>query len=128
MKHIKSKRLLENNENKIRWSTYNFVEADEYLKESFIDFINPIDDRIPATVTTTQVGHDLMVFWIISIPIFKSNRTAFDIKVFSSMITSLLEEIDECLDQAKSKLDMRHNVGIESNNLKVTIWSHNNER
>jgi len=128
VKHLKSY-----NENKIEWTRYfSFREADEHLKESFIDFISPIDDSAPAKVTHTQVGRDVMAFWVISIPI----NTKGHIDKVSSKITSMLEEIKGCIGKAETRLDIRHQIDLESVMklsvlqepiIRVSIWSNSKD-
>lgn len=130
MKHLKPY-----NENNIEWTSYfKFTEADEHLKESFIDFINPIDDRPEATVTHEKVGRDVMAFWIIKIPLRMNKK---NIDNFSSEMTSILEEIKGSIGKAKTRLDIGHSVQIESEiklsvvqspNIKVTIWNNGKDR
>jgi hypothetical protein len=128
LKHLKSY-----NENKIEWTRYfSFSEADEHLKESFIDFISPIDDSAPAKVTHTQVGRDVMAFWVISIPI----NTKGHIDKVSSKITSMLEEIKGCIGKAETRLDIGHQIDLESVMklsvlqepiIRVSIWSNSKD-
>lgn len=101
------------------WSTYNVTDAKNLLKDAFFDYINPTDGSSPAKIEIEIIGHNIMAFWTIKIPLnIKGN-----IHSISTKLNNILEDLKHKLRFLDDEFEgLYHEIKLEGIYLSVSLW------
>jgi hypothetical protein len=99
----------------LEWGRFWDPETFDFLQDTFVDFLHPIDMGKKAVSRNVKSGTNMMVFYEIEIPFSDNNL---------SSLNSLIMDIDDCINRIKIELpDMSYNVKLLKDNIKLTIWN-----
>jgi len=99
----------------LEWGRFWNPETFDFLQDTFVDFLHPIDMGKKAVSRNVKSGTNMMVFYEIEIP-FNGNNL--------SDLNNLIMDIENCINRIKIELpNMSYNVKLLKDNIKLTIWN-----
>jgi hypothetical protein len=99
----------------LEWGRFWDKETFDFLQETFVDFLHPIDMGKKAVSRNVRSGTNMMLFYEIEIPFKGKNLLE---------LSDLIKELEVCIDRIKDELpDISYNVELLKGDIKLIIWN-----
>jgi hypothetical protein len=99
----------------LEWGRFWNKETFDFLQDTFVDFLHPIDMSKKAVSKNVKSGTNMMISYEIEIP-FQGNNL--------SDLNNLIMDIEDCINRIKIELpNIVYNTKLLKDNIKLTIWN-----